>query len=176
MCAERLPGEQKEFFHRPRLGRSTWRPDPAGPMTLASNRAQRAAPDFFVLPPWGGLSTGNPRLPVAAPPRIGSRQNKRGLGRRAEIGIASPVALASYRVRARCAMLDEIPDNDWDTEVRQRSLAGEDAETVRAEVIKRYLDVCGSGGHRACEACGKPMMAMRPQALLAGQEEAAHDL
>jgi hypothetical protein len=45
-------------------------------------------------------------------------------------------------------MLDEIPDNDWDTKVRQRSLAGEDAETVRAEVIKRYLDVCGSGGHR----------------------------
>jgi hypothetical protein len=50
MCAERLPDEQKEFFHRPRLGRSTWRPDPAGPVTLASNRAQRAAPDFFVLP------------------------------------------------------------------------------------------------------------------------------
>ena len=37
---------------------------------------------------------------------------------------------------------DEIPDNDWDTEVRQRALAGEDEETVRAEVIKRYLDVC----------------------------------
>jgi hypothetical protein len=40
-------------------------------------------------------------------------------------------------------MLEEdLPDNEWDAEVRQRVLAGEDEETVRAEVIKRYLDVC----------------------------------
>jgi hypothetical protein len=37
---------------------------------------------------------------------------------------------------------DEIPDNEWDTEVRIRSLQGEDEEEVRAEVIRRYLDVC----------------------------------
>jgi hypothetical protein len=37
---------------------------------------------------------------------------------------------------------DEIPDNEWDTEVRLRALAGDDEETVRTEVIKRYLDVC----------------------------------
>ncbi len=33
----------------------------------------------------------------------------------------------------------------------------------------------GSGGRRACEACGKPMMAMRAHALPAGQEEAARE-
>jgi hypothetical protein len=37
--------------NRPRLGRSTGRPDPAGPMTLASNRAQRAAPGAEQLEP-----------------------------------------------------------------------------------------------------------------------------
>jgi hypothetical protein len=36
----------------------------------------------------------------------------------------------------------EIPDNAWDTEVRRRTFGGEDEETVRAEVIARYLDVC----------------------------------
>ena len=37
---------------------------------------------------------------------------------------------------------DEIPDNEWDSEVYQRALAGEDEQTVRNEVIKRYLDAC----------------------------------
>jgi hypothetical protein len=37
---------------------------------------------------------------------------------------------------------DEIPDNDWDTEVRIRSLQGEEEEEIRVEVIQRYLDVC----------------------------------
>ena len=40
-------------------------------------------------------------------------------------------------------MLEEdAPDNEWDTEVRGRTLTGEDEETVRAEVIARYLDAC----------------------------------
>jgi hypothetical protein len=37
---------------------------------------------------------------------------------------------------------DEIPDNEWDSEVYQRALAGEDGQTVRSEVVKRYLDAC----------------------------------
>lgn len=37
---------------------------------------------------------------------------------------------------------DEIPDNEWDSEVYQRAMAGEDEQTVRTEVIKRYLDAC----------------------------------
>ena len=44
------------------------------------------------------------------------------------------------RSRGLAMLDDEIPDNDWDAEVRLRVLAGEDEETVRAEVIKRYLN------------------------------------
>jgi hypothetical protein len=39
-------------------------------------------------------------------------------------------------------MLNEISENEWDTEVRLRTLAGEDEAEIRAEVIRRYLDVC----------------------------------
>lgn len=54
---------------------------------------------------------------------------------------------------------DEIPDNEWDTEVRQRALAGEDEETVRAEVIKRYLDVCDPRPLVSAIRKGRPLSA-----------------
>lgn len=72
MCAERLPGEQKNSFVGLASADSSWRPGPASLSVAHQDRAQRGGARFFVLPLRGspGLCTGNICFCLAVPRRV----------------------------------------------------------------------------------------------------------